>query len=378
VRQRLELARSSNDPSSVASGEALEHDQTRLRRQVAEDMKLAGLEEGKRGGKSRDKELDDLISAAETRSSARYQSERPADENPLAAEDMALVRQVAAKRAVSRGMKNSKRAARNVETESDEQKAVPAPAPSSVGRADSAPPPPPVTRVPLALYDRPPPSEAPTLSDPYLPAVSAGGFDFVYRAPTPVTVPSTGKQIRIPLASQTFSATAYYEAMPALAATAFLRARVRNDGKRPILRGPAAIFGDGELVGVGEIQTTGPSGDIELPLGADQDIRLVRQVVPSTKTTGVVFKTEETTYDVQIQIGNYKKQPVTIEVTDQIPRSRNDKVQVKLLAADPKPLGEVDIDGTIRFRVDVPAGATRTVKLRYQIVRPQDWELYQR
>ena len=33
--------------------------------------------------------------------------------------------------------------------------------------------------------------------------------------------------------------TAFHEATPALAATAFLRARVRNDGKRPLLRGPA-------------------------------------------------------------------------------------------------------------------------------------------
>ncbi len=208
--------------------------------------------------------------------------------------------------------------------------------------------------------------------------MSAGGFDFVYRAPTPVAVPSTGKQIRIPLASQTFRTTAYYEATPALATTAFLRARVRNDGTRPLLRGPVAIFGDGELVGVGEIQTTGPSGEIELPLGADQDVRVVRQVVPSTKTTGLILKIDETSYDVQIQIGNYKKQPVSIEVTDQVPRSRNEKVEVKLSRPIRSPWVTSISTATIRFRVDVPAGATRTVKLRYQITRPHDWELYQR
>ena len=64
---------------------------------------------------------------------------------------------------------------------------------------------------------------------------------------------------------------------------------MRNDGKRPLLRGPATIFGDGEFVGMGELKTTGPSGDIELPLGADQDIRFTRQVVPSSKTTGLTM-----------------------------------------------------------------------------------------
>ena len=234
-----------------------------------------------------------------------------------------------------------------------------------------------VTPVPLALFDATTPSRGSVLSDPYLPAVSAGGLDYVYQAPTKATIASSGKQVKIPLASQTFGASAFHEATPALAATAFLRARVRNDGKRPLLRGPATIFGDGELVGVGEIQTTGPGGDIEFPLGADQDVRLVRQVVPSTKTTGVIMKSEETTYAVQIQVANYKKQKVTVEIVDQVPRSRRDKVAVKLLGVQPAATGAPDADGVIRWRVELAPGATQTLKLDYQITRPKDWKLYQ-
>jgi uncharacterized protein DUF4139/uncharacterized protein DUF4140 len=232
--------------------------------------------------------------------------------------------------------------------------------------------------VPLSLVDATAARRPPTFTDPYLPAVSGGGLDYVYRAPTVATVESSGKQVRVPLASQTFKTSAFYEATPALAATAFLRARVRNDGKRPLLRGPATIFGDGEFVGIGEIKTTGPSGDIEFPLGADQDIRLVRQIVPSSKTTGIILKSQETVYEVQIQIGNYKKQAVTVEVLDQLPKTRNDEIEVKLLGTDPAPGGSPDLDGVIRWRVPVPAGETRTVKLRYQITRPKDWKLYQR
>jgi hypothetical protein len=236
----------------------------------------------------------------------------------------------------------------------------------------------PTTSIPLALFDSPSGRAAPLLGDPMLPAVSAGGLDYVYQAPTPLAVPSTGQKVRVPLASQTFAATAFHDATPALAATAFLRARVRNDGKRPLLRGPATIFSDGELVGVGEIQTTGPGGDIEFPLGADEDVRLVRQVVPSTKTTGLIMKSEETTYDVQIQVGNYKKKKVVVELRDQVPRSSNEKIEVKLLATDPAPVAAPDGDGVVRWRVELAPGATRTVRLRYQIVRPRGWQLYQR
>ena len=236
---------------------------------------------------------------------------------------------------------------------------------------------PPATRVPLALVDTRAPSRGPALSDPYLPAVSAGGLDYVYQAPTRATIASSAKQVRIPLASQTFQASTFHEATPALAPTAFLRARVRNDGKRPLLRGPVTIFGDGELVGVGEIQTTGAGGDIELPLGADQDVKLVRQVVPSTKTTGVIMKSEETTYDVQIQVANYKKQKVTVEIADQVPRSPRDKVEVKLLGVQPAAKGAPDADGVDQWRVELGPGATQTLKLGYRITRPKDWQLYQ-
>jgi hypothetical protein len=231
-------------------------------------------------------------------------------------------------------------------------------------------------RVPLALIDTPP--SGPALTDPRLPAVSAGGLDYVYPAPKPATVPGSGKELRVPLASQLFRTAAFHEATPALASTAYLRARARNDGLRPLLRGPATIFGDGELVGVGELQTTGPGGDIDFPLGADQDVRLVRQVVPSTRTTGLFIKSDETTYDVQIQIGNYKKQAVTVDVRDQLPRSVADKVDVQLVDAQPAAAAPPDADGVIRWRVDVPAGATRTVRLVYRITRPKDWVLYQR
>ena len=120
--------------------------------------------------------------------------------------------------------------------------------------------------------------------DPYLPAVSAGGLDYVYQSPTRATspAPATGPHparvadvpgVHVPRGD----ARAGADRVPA-------RARAQRRQAAAAARA-GDDFGDGELVGVGEIETTGPGGDIELPLGADQDVKLVRQVVPSTKTT---------------------------------------------------------------------------------------------
>ena len=52
--------------------------------------------------------------------------------------------------------------------------------------------------VPLALNEPPALSRGPVLTDPYLPAVSAGGLDYVYQAPTKATIPSSRKQVAHP------------------------------------------------------------------------------------------------------------------------------------------------------------------------------------
>ena len=148
-------------------------------------------------------------------------------------------------------------------------------------------------------------------------------------------------------------------------------------GLDPVLRGPVSIFGDGEFVAVGEIQTTGPGGEIELPLGADANVRIERTVVPNTKTTGLILKSDETSYDVVVQVANYKKQKVTIEIVDQIPRSKSDKIEVKLLGAQPAAVGASDADGVVRWRLQLAPGATQTVKLSYRISRPRNWQLNQ-
>jgi len=51
---------------------------------------------------------------------------------------------------------------------------------------------------------------------------------------------------------------------------------------------------------------------------------------------------------------------------------------VQFTGIDPPAQGPPDADGVVRWRVDVAAGATRTLRLRYTITRPKGWQLFQR
>jgi hypothetical protein len=218
---------------------------------------------------------------------------------------------------------------------------------------------------------------APSFSDPALPAVLAGGLDYVWRCPTRVSIPSSGQRLQVPLAVETYPAKVHYEATPSLKEVAYLKAVVENGGDRPILAGPVNIFMGPDFAGQGMLRTTGPKESLELPLGADEDLRLKRTVVPATEVTGLINKDEETTYKVTLEVGNYKKRPVQITVIDQIPKSGNEDIEIETGAESPKPDKKIDEDGILKWTLDLPAGQVRKIEFSYRIVRPENWQLYQ-
>lgn len=217
-----------------------------------------------------------------------------------------------------------------------------------------------------------------TFADPTLPAVSAGGFDFVYDAPIALTVPSQAQGMRVPLASRSYDVDTFFEATPSLATTAFLKATVKNGSKLPILAGPATVFVNRAFTGDAQLQTTGPGGVLELPLGADENIRLTRTVIPTTKTQGFLLGEEDVTdFTVKIDIGNYKNRAVTIRVIDQLPKTNEEKLKVEIVSATQKANKPPDADGLLYWHIDVPANGKKTLQFTYRITRPKGWRLHQ-
>ncbi len=228
----------------------------------------------------------------------------------------------------------------------------------------------------LALFE-PNRSFVPHFSDSTLPAVVAGGLDYVYKCPSTMTIPSTGEQISVPLSLKTYPAKVLYEATPSLKKTAYLKAEVENRGSTPILAGDVNIFMGPDFVSQGRLNTTGPGGMLALPLGADEDIRLKRTVVPSTRTEGVFSKDDVTDYTVTIEVGNYKKRSIRLAVYDQIPKTNNKEIEIESLKIYPKPVMKPNHDGIMEWILKIPAGQTRKIKFSYRIKRPENWQLYQ-
>ena len=101
-------------------------------------------------------------------------------------------------------------------------------------------------------------------------------------------------------------------------------------------------------------------------------------VVPTTKSQGVLFGEEDVTdYAVKIEIGNYKKQAITLRLIDQLPRTDAEKVKIELVSTSTKPKTGPDADGLLSWHIDVPAGGVSQLTFTYRITRPKNWRLAQ-
>jgi len=241
----------------------------------------------------------------------------------------------------------------------------------SVSKSEPAP-----TRA-LELFEAPPREPMPV--DPSSPAALAGGLDFVYVVPTKVTIAANGEAYRAPLGSETHPVSAFYEATPALAPEAYLRATVTNRSPRPILGGPVGIFLGSTFSGDGELATTGAGGTLALPLGGDEDVRVSRKLITTSETSGVFSKTRKTTYRVILEVASFKTKPITVVLREPLPKTGKDDVKVELVSSKAKPAAKgPDADGIMRWDVDVAPGKVQTIELVYRVEGPADWRLYQR
>ncbi len=233
----------------------------------------------------------------------------------------------------------------------------------------------PMAMMGLALFE-PPLEEAPPL-DPSWPAALAGGLDYEYPVPMVVSIASDGASKNVPIAAETYPVQTVHESSPGIVDVAYLAATVVHKGDRPILGGPVVIYAGNVPVGDETLETTAPGGKIHLPLGADEDVKVFRKIMPETKTEGVFSKDDLTTYKVVIEVVNYKKRSTKVRLFEPLPKSNNKDIEIKLIKSTPATKSGPDAEGLLTWELELGAGKKQVVELEYRLERPADWRLWQ-
>ena len=209
-------------------------------------------------------------------------------------------------------------------------------------------------------------------------AVQAGGA-VVFAVPGRRSIAGDGSAQRIPVGTQTFATDVELAAVPKLVPEVFRRARVSYDGEVPLLPGPVATYVDGDYVGSSSIAAVVPGETFELAFGADERLRVERQMLTRRQEfIGPAKKTVRYTFHFRIRVANFSGRERVVEIADQLPVSELDRVTVKAVALDEGAEQTDDDNGILQWQLAVADGAEETVDFEFTVTAPVDTpELYE-
>ncbi|KAK6987079.1 protein F37C4.5 [Biomphalaria glabrata] len=177
----------------------------------------------------------------------------------------------------------------------------------------------------------PPPSSMPALG--FRPVeVSESTTSTTYEIARQSTIPSDNTEHKVTVAIIELKPTLSYLSVPKVVPHAFLQAKVVNNSPYTLLSGRTNIFLDNSFVAKAEIKAVAPKEEFECSLGVDPSIRVdYKPLNKVSSQSGLISKSNTTTYEQNIEIKNLHNYAIKIVVRDNLPRSLDEKIKVTLL-----------------------------------------------
>jgi len=161
-------------------------------------------------------------------------------------------------------------------------------------------------------------------------------------------------------------------AVPKLQEAAFLRGSFKNELSYPLLAGSADLFILQDYVGSTRLPQISIAEEANLFFGEDSQIRVIHEQVKREKTApGFLGKLEKLRLVYRIEAQNLRKNPVTIDIFDQIPVSQNTKIEVKDVKIIPEP-AKKDERGIMTWTVKLLPQEKKEIQIEFTIEFPKD------
>ena len=187
----------------------------------------------------------------------------------------------------------------------------------------------------------------------------------------PQDIPANGEMNVVIIEERDMAAEYQYHAVPKLDASAFLLAKVADYGKYNLLAGTANIFFRDTYVGQTFINPNVTADTLLISLGRDEQISIKRiQPKDFTARKKILSNTVKESFAYEITVRNNKTIPISIEILDQVPVSKQEGIEVDLEEKDGAEYTETY--GKLLWKLDIKAGQSKKIKFAYSIKYPKD------
>lgn len=210
-----------------------------------------------------------------------------------------------------------------------------------------------------------------------------------YPLPRAITIPSDDQRSRKQRIATVDTAPSFiHVARPLVESAVYLKAVAANSSAFQFLAGPATVFLGGDSVGSTTLPDLAPGAEMTFWLGTDRRIEAKRVLVKKeTAERGVFDKSDETVWQYRVDITSTDTKPVTVELVDRMPVSRNEQIKIELkdlsqpLATDARYVADEKPQGMLKWLVSVPARseagkpASQAVSWRLILTKPKDVQI---
>ncbi|MBN1793488.1 MAG: DUF4139 domain-containing protein [Candidatus Omnitrophica bacterium] len=201
-------------------------------------------------------------------------------------------------------------------------------------------------------------------------------LSFEYTMPHAFQLESRDKETVLPLFSRGISGNYVYYAVPRINPYCFLLSRVTAD--KELLGGLLNVYFGGRYIGKVYLQEKKAGDEFRLNLGVDRDIKVKRETIKDQVNETFFGKIQRQTvvrdFAYKITVENLKSKPITIQVVDNVPVSRTDKIEVKNVTITPKPKEEryQDQEGVLLWEFTLAPGQQQVIDVAVTVLYPQD------
>jgi uncharacterized protein (TIGR02231 family) len=194
----------------------------------------------------------------------------------------------------------------------------------------------------------------------------------VYRISQKMSIPSDNNPHRVPIAVVSLPVKLDYSCVPKMAELVYLQGKITNGSDYTLLAGSMNVFFENNFVAVSGLKNVFPGEEFPTALGVDEGVRVQRKLLNRvTEYKGTFSKTTRINYDVLITVENQKRVPIHIEIKDNVPLSRNEKIVVEVTDPDPKVMTPEE-QGLFVWRLDLSPAEKKEIKLTFSVEYPRD------
>lgn len=185
----------------------------------------------------------------------------------------------------------------------------------------------------------------------------------------PYSIPSDNKPYYVDVAKYQLPATYKHFCVPKMDRDVFLLAQITGWQNLNLVEGPAHIYFAGTYVGKSYIYTRNVRDTLDLSLGRDKKVLVTRSKLKDFSSVKFIGSKRKETLAYQMVIKNNRNAPISIEVQDQIPISKNSDIEVDVIE-----ISDADQDentGKLSWEYNLPKGGNKKIDLKFSIKYPK-------